>query len=232
MANNIRIECHLGAAATNSANKDVGNVAEMKKPLIIIAVVAAFVGVPTTLAQLSLNTVSANIGTIRTLSPDASFSQNHQYALYTELQIGGNFLIPSVRWSVYWGYWTDGVEETLPVMDFVTYSYSSHIVGGRFNFLPAKLLPHWPLPVGIFAGVGHHFISGKYVGGFGLDGAPGQDFTVGATTLEIGLNAEADLLGPIAVRGEVQQFISFGDGEFDRLQKNRRAYKVGLAFTF
>lgn len=202
----------------------------MKKGLITIALIANIVGVNTTLAQLSLNTVSANFGTIRTLFPD--YYQNYQYAVYPEVQIGGDFFIPSIRWITYLGYWTDGVDKPLPIADHVTYSYSSHIVGTRFNFLPAQLLHHGPLAIGVFTGLAHHFISRKYVGGSGLDGRPGQDFAGNANTLEIGFNAEVEVLGPIAVRGEVQQFVPLGSEEFDRLQKNRRAYKVGLAFTF
>lgn len=204
----------------------------MKRGLITIAVIVNLVAVNTTLAQLSLNTVSVNVGTIRTLFSDLSFYQGYQYSVYPEVQIGGNVFIPSVRWIAYWGYWTDGVEKAFPVTDHVTYSYSSHIVGARFNFFPAKLLPHWPLPIGIFTGVAHHFISGKYVSGSGFDGRPGQDLAGDATTFEIGLNAEVEVLGPIAVRVEVQQFVPLGSKEFDQLQKNRRAYKVGLALTF
>jgi|GEM_PF-1912044 len=204
----------------------------MKKELFIAVLILNIICVNTTLAQLSLNTVSASIGTIRTLFPDYSFYQNYQYSVYPEVQIGGNFLIPSLRWIACWGYWMDGVEKALPVADHVTYSYSSHIVGARFNFLPAKLLPHWPLLIGVFTGVAHHFISGKYVGGFGYDGKLGQNITDDATTIEIGLNANVQVLGPVAVRGEVQQFFPLGNEEFDQLQKNRRAYKVGLAFTF
>jgi len=51
-------------------------------------------------------------------------------------------------------------------------------------------------------------------------------------TLEIGINTEVNVLAPIAVRGEVQQFIRVGSKEFDRLQKNRRAHKVGLSYIF
>jgi len=205
----------------------------MKKIVpLIMAVIVNVVGVRTTLAQLNLNAVSANVGTIRTLFPDYSFYQDYQYAVYPEVQIAGNFFIPSVQWIAYWGYWSDGVDKALPVADYDTYSYSSHIVGVRLTFLPAKLLPHWPLPVGVFSGFAHHFISRRYVGGFGYDGKHGQDFADDANTVEIGLNAEVDVLGPIAIRGEVQQFIPLGNDYFSQMQKNRRAYKVGLAFRF
>ena len=84
----------------------------------------------------------------------------------------------------------------------------------------------------MFSGFAHHFISGGYVGGFGYDGEHGQDFADDANTVEIGLNAEEDILGPIAIRGEAQQFIPLGNDYLAQMQKNRRAYKVGLAFRF
>jgi hypothetical protein len=204
----------------------------MKKPLIIINVIISVIVVRTTTAQIHLNTVSANIGSIRTLFPDYSFYHDFQYSIYPEFQIGGDFLTPSIRWVTYWGFWADGIENALPVADFVTYSYSSHIVGARFNFLLENFLPHVPLPIGIFTGVAHHFISVRYVGGFGFDGKAGHDYSDGVTTFEIGVNGEVDVFDQIAIRAEVQQFVPLGSKEFDRAQKNRRAYKVGLAFTF
>jgi hypothetical protein len=204
----------------------------MKQGLIVIAVLGNLVSVSTTLAQLSLNSASVNVGTIRTLFPNDSRYTDFQYAFYPEVQVDGDFLASFVGWTVYWGYWSDGLENALPVADMVSYSYSSHIVGARFSFLPAKLLDHWPLPIGIFAGTAHHFIAARYIGGFGLDGNPGHEFTADATTVELGLNAEVQVLGPIGIRGEIQQFIPLRSDYFDRLQKNRRVYKLGLAFTF
>jgi hypothetical protein len=204
----------------------------MSKRLIIIGVVTGiFVARPMT-AQIHLSTVSANIGSIRTLFSDHPFYRDFQYALYPEFQIGGDFLTPSIQWVTYWGFWKDGVANALPVADFVTHSFSSHIVGARFNLLLANVLPHWPQPLGVFTGVAHHFISGTYIGGVGLDGKPGRDYSDGVTTLEIGVNAKVDLFGPIAIRAEAQQFVPLGTKEFDRAQKNRRAFKVGLALTF
>ncbi len=203
----------------------------MNRRLIIISVIAGVVAVRPMTAQIHLNMVSANVGSIRTLFPDHSFYHDFQYSFYPEFQIGGDFLTPSIQWVTYWGFWKDGVEKALPVADFVTYSFSSHIIGARFNLLLAHVLPHWPLPLGVFAGVAHHFISGTYIGGFGLDGMPGRDYSDGVTTLELGLNAKADLFEPIAIRAEVQQFVPLGTKEFDRAQKNRRAYKIGLSLT-
>jgi hypothetical protein len=185
-----------------------------------------------TLGQVSLNTVSANIGAIRTFLPAHSPFQAYQYSVYPEIQAGGEFFTPSVVWSTYWGYWTDGVARAFPIADYVTYSHASHIVGARFQFSPARILPHWPIPIGIFTGVAHHFITATYIGGFAYDGRPGHDFTADATTLEFGLNIEVEVFGPIIIRGEAQQYVGLGSKDFDRLQKDRRSYKVGFALLF
>ena len=180
------------------------------------------------LAQLSFNTFSANIGAIRTTFPDDSRYSKYQYAIYPEFQVGGDFVVSYFRWTIYWGFWNDGITQALPVADMVTYSNQSHITGFRFTFLPSQIAPEWPLPVGVFGGIAHHFMSATYVGGLGLDGKPGQDFTQGSSTFELGLNAHLSILGPIKIGGEVHQYFPLSDEYLDRTQKNRRAYKVGL----
>lgn len=111
----------------------------------------------------------------------------------------------------------------------VTYSGQTHIVGARFAFLPAKVAPHWPLPIGVFLGIARHYTSVRYIGGFGIDGNPGHDFTRSLNTFELGLNADFTIIGPIDIRGEIHQFFPLGERSIDRAQKGRRAYKVGLA---
>ena len=204
---------------------------EMRKVYVATGVILSLLAVRSAPAQLSLNRVSANIGIIRTLFPDGTPGKGHQYAVYPELQIGGRFFLPAVRWTAYWGYWTDGVEQVVPVADAVTYSSTSHIVGVRIALLPAEMLPHWPLPVGVFTGVGYHFIARKYIGGTGVDGRPGRNITGHATTVDLGVNVEFQIFGPVGIRGEIQQFIPPGSGDFDRSQINRRAFKVGISFA-
>jgi hypothetical protein len=198
----------------------------MKMGLFAIVMIA--IAVNMTLAQLHMNTGSAPVGTDRTLFPGGSFYQEFQHPLYPEVQIGGDVVVPSLRWIASWGYWSDGVERALPVADLVTYSSHRHIIGFHVNFLPAMLLPHLPFSIGVFTGVSYHFIAGRYESSF--DGRTGQDFTENVTTLEIGLNVNVQLVGPMAFHGEVLQFIPLGSEVFDRLQKNRRAFAVGVAF--
>lgn len=204
----------------------------MKKTLIITVLILNFVAVTRTLAQLSLGNFSANVGTIRTTVSDHAPFSGYRYALYPELQLGGDLFTSYLRWTIYWGYWSDGITQPFPVMDMVTYSGQTQIGGVRFTFLPAEVAPHWPLPVGIFAGVARHFTAVTYVGGFGIDGKPGHDFAQTANTFEFGLNADFSLFGPFNVRAEIHQLFPLGNQYIDNLQKGRRAYKVGLAFTF
>jgi hypothetical protein len=194
----------------------------MKRWFIIVGVIINLVGVSTLTAQLNLNNISANIGVINTLYSDL--------VIYPEVQIGGNVIIPSIRWTIYWGYWIEGINKPIIGSDYVTYSYNSHILGTRFTLMLSKLSDNLDLPFGIFIGASHHFISVKYIGGAGIDGKPGHDATIGTTTLEVGLNAEVQAFGPVYFRGEIQQFIPIGNDYYDRLQKNRRTYKIGLAY--
>ena len=200
---------------------------------IVAVLVSVLLGLGSTaFGQFNVNAVSANVGTIRTMWPDQSLFENYQYTLYYELQIGGQFFAPSLKWVAYWGHWDDGIAGALPVADMATHSYSSHVVGLRFSVHPAKLLAHWPLPIGVFAGASHEFLSKRYVGGHDYYGRPGNDYAEDVTTLEIGLNVEVEILSPLAIRGEIRQLFPLGDREVDQRQKGRRAFTIGVAAIF
>jgi hypothetical protein len=196
----------------------------MRTRITLSTIVLSLLCSAITLGQLSVNNVSANLGTIRTLVGDDDSYSEYRSAFYPELQIGGSFFTRAAGWTIYWCYWTDGIERALPVADMITYSFTSHIVGTRLTFFPAQTSEHWALPVGIFAGVSHHFIAGRNVGGSGIIGKPGEDFTRTSNTVEIGLNIRFPIVSPLSIRGEVQQFVRIDNDDFDRRQKNRRAY--------
>ncbi len=206
----------------------------MKKSCIAAAIILNFFAISTAFAQFNMNTVSVNIGTIRTLFPDYSESEyeDYQRAFYPELQIGGGFFHRAVQWALYWGYWSDGLDKPFDWADYVSYSYSSHIVGLRFNVLPAYFLIQEPLPLGVFAGIGQHFINVEWLGGYNFAGEGGKDFTENSATLEIGVNGEIMLLDPIGIRVEAQQFIPFASDGLDQFQKKRRVYKIGVVYKF
>jgi len=188
-----------------------------------------FLRVPST-AQVNVGSLSAKIGTIKTFFFDASTYKNYQYAVYPEIQIDGRFFADYLTWDAYWGYWNDGLEETFFV-DSWTYSYSSHIVGARLSFSPQQAADHWLIPLDLFAGLAHHFIRARYVGGYDWYGKTGSDFAEGSSTAEIGLRAHINVVGPLAVVGEAQQFFPLGNSYFDQLQKGRRAYKIGVSLS-
>jgi hypothetical protein len=182
-------------------------------------------------AQTNLNNVSINAGIIEKLFYNNPFEKCFQYTFYQELQCGGDLMIPFIYWTVYWGYWNDGVNEVLPIMDAVTYSFSSHVVGGRFTLIPAKLLDRWRVPIGFFAGIGNHFISRRYVGGLGYDGSPGQNLRFNVLTLDVGVNIEVKLFGPFCVQSDIQQLVPLRSDDYDRLRGNRWVFKLGLVLT-
>jgi hypothetical protein len=190
---------------------------------------AVFIFSPIAFAQPDLSVASANIGAIRT--PDFPFpgGDNH-YAIYPELTLGGNIVPKGLRWFVHWGYWSDGV--TGPTgADQVAYSYSGHIIGGCIEIIPADLLRHWPLPIGVVAGVAHQIVQRKYVGGFGLDGSGGRDASETATAFEIGLTLHVRLAGPLSAAAETRRFLPLGSRDIDGLRLNQTAYTVGLAIN-
>jgi hypothetical protein len=185
--------------------------------LIVIFVNTLFIYLAS--AQLSLDTYSANLGMIRT-----TYSSYPKYVFYPELQLGGNLFTSSFRWSGYWGYWTDGIDQPFSAPDMVTYSRQIHILGIRVAFFPARGI------IGIFGGVARHLTSVHYVGGFGFDGRPGHDFDESVSTIEIGINADLPLFGPFNIRGEIHQFFPVGERSNDREQQGRIAYTIGLEY--
>lgn len=207
----------------------------MKTKSILQGMILIMVLANSSLAQINFNSVSVNVGQINTLFPDVELYSNHQHAFYSELEVDAEIAVTYIRGGVYWGYWNDGLDH-LSVRDAVYYSFKSHIVGTRFTFLPNKLFNNWLLPFGIFAGAAHHFVSASCVGGFDFIGNTCssdlyEDYTRNINTLEVGLSSEIHILGPLKIQGKVNQFFPLGDNEFDRRQKNRRAYKVGLVLS-
>jgi len=205
---------------------------KMKFRILFLSFIVNALFINVSFAQLGFDNVSANLGTIRTTYSESSPYSDYQYSLYPEFQAGGRFFTSFFRWAAYWGYWTDGIDHALPVADMVTYSSKSHIVGFRLAFFPADMAPEWTLPIGIFAGIAHHFVSIHYIGGFGIDGKPGHDFSEYLNTFELGLNTDFSIIGPLGMRAEIHQFFPTAGKQIDKAQKGRRAYKVGLALQF
>lgn len=200
------------------------------KTLRTLLTIVLIMSASKSVAQLKLNTLSVNVGTIRTFFPDGFIYSKYQYAFYPEFQAGGDFFTSYFQWTAYLGFWDDGIDQVLPVADMVTYSYKTRVVGIRINFLPDNIARNSLLPTGVFAGIAHHFISVDYVDGYGYDGKPGQSHNLNSNTFEFGINADYHLVGFMYIRGEVHQYFPLGNEYIDTMQKNRRSYKVGIAF--
>ena len=155
---------------------------------VLFGIILNSVFICLTLAQFSIDSYSIGIGRIRTDYSESSLYSDYQYAFYPELQLGGNMFAPPFTWTVYWGYWTDGITQAFHVSDMVTYSNHTHIIGVRIGALSSG-----PLRIGVFGGIAHHFIFMRYIGGSGIAGDRGYDHSQSMNTLEVGLNASFPL---------------------------------------
>lgn len=203
----------------------------MKKTFAFLSMLILTIFVSSELfAQFNVSTLSAQFGMIRNLQESPTPPGSGKYSFYPEIQVGGQFFVPYLRWRVYFGAWDDGVTRAVQLPDFITYSYSSQIVGGRLTFLPKAAFKKWPIPLDVSAGLSHHFVNADYVGGFGVDGLPGKDFREGSTTAEFGIGSGVRVGKRFRVRGEVTQFLPLGNSGLNALDENRMAFKIGLIF--
>jgi hypothetical protein len=199
---------------------------------ILILLFAA--GPGTVCAQIGLNYVSANAGVMRILRESLYAVGEDRYVFYPEIQCGGDFFLSYVRWTGYWGYADEGHTMIPPPEYSPAHVFRTHSIGVRFSFLPKNLLPHWPIPVGLFVGLSRQFISmsGKYPDFMTSQGPIEQFVPHDVTAFEAGVNLEVRVIGPVAVRLEGHQLIPLGSTESDRMNKNRRGFTGGLAWTF
>lgn len=179
-------------------------------------------------AQTNINAVSFSFGTVRTFLDSYMNSGVNQYARYHEIEAGGNVVTRSFGWGAYFGYWSDGIDTPLPIRDYITYSYSSRIVGIRIAFFPVIWGNEFPLTAGVVAGLSRHFISGRFVGGGDYFGNPGVDFTRRSDIAEAGITVRVPVLSRLSLRGDIHQLIPLVDDDFPGDQKGRRAYTLGL----
>jgi len=193
----------------------------MKRTIQLYFIISTFSFVSPTIAQFNLNAVSFQVGVIGGIAtPD--------HVLYPKAQVGGFLGRPFIQWSLYWGYWDDGVDQVTSV-DYITYSYSGHIVGTKIYFFPTEVADHWPVPIAFSGGIAHHFIHRTYVGGEDFVGTRGSEGAESSNTVEAGLGIYFKLTELIELRGEAHQFFRLGNGPVDEGQTDRRAYSVGFA---
>jgi hypothetical protein len=207
---------------------------------IAVAALATVICVSAAPGQVDVSTISARIGTIRTLWRDNTTYEAYLWTVYPELEIGGRLFMRYLSWGASWGYWSDGIDKVLPVVDMATYSQASHILGLRIGFHPQLADEHWPIPLVVFGGLSHHMIKTRYIGGgdFPIKTTYAGEFkpyTINddhSTTIHLGLGVTIPMVGIFSLDAEAQQFIPFGSSESEQTQKNRRAFKIGLQARF
>lgn len=134
-------------------------------------------------------------------------SNQPRYAFYPEIQLLTDFFAISeakvtVGGSIYWGYWTDGVDELSSCADCFTYSYSSHIIGTRI----VMALDAFPLPITTFVGISRHFIRADYIGGYDFLGNTGRDFRDALNSVEVGIRVQIPISQSLHIGGNYQHY--------------------------
>jgi hypothetical protein len=158
-------------------------------------------------------------------------SNQPQYSFYPEIQLLNDFFALSeakvtVGGSLYWGYWTDGVDELSSCKDCFTFSYSSHIIGARVM----AALDAFPIPIAGFAGISRHFIRADYIGGYDYPGNPGSDFQDALNAFEAGIRVQVPMSQRLHIGGNYRQYTPFvkKNSRYD----SRAALGIGLTYMF
>lgn len=174
-------------------------------------------------AQVNLDHVSVRAGIIN----DPWFPSESRF--FPEVEAGGRFILPYFNWGLSWGYWSQGITQTLPFTDNPTYSQEAHILAARVAFNPQALDNHFPIPIDLFGGVAVHLSRTTYIGGTDMSGNRGESSSSQSTTGIIGLRLTFSVISPFSLDGEVLQFIPFSNS--DSIQKGRREPKLGIMAT-
>lgn len=178
-------------------------------------------------SQIDLRTATARAGVIE--NPWNQTIANTQFRFYPEVQLRGQFLLSYLNWGVSWGYWSDGIDRVLPIMDAITYSYKAHIVSFQIAFEPSHLDSHFLIPLDVIAGVAEHLTSITYVGGSDQIDRRGEDRTIQSTTGIFGIRLAIPLGSRFGIEADALQFVPFTQD--DQRQSGRREYLAGITIT-
>lgn len=159
------------------------------------------------------------------------FSQNSSFPYY-ELGFGKFLYKDKLALSIYYAFWKDDVNENIGV-DGPTYSYGSRIVGMRGVFLIKSVLPHFLLPIQIYAGMNYHFLKVRYVGGSDMFGTAFKSYGRQKTMFEYGLSLPITIYKNFGAVLEYQKYLSFGSSPTEFVNyNNKEILKAGLALGF
>lgn len=152
-----------------------------------------------------------------------------KFAIYPEVQLSNDFYDRhdlTFGASVYWGYWDDGVNKLSSCSHCWTYSYSSHIVGARFEMKLKKFL----IPLRLFFGISRHFIQANYFGGAGYAGGKGYDFAKRINAAEVGIRTRFLIKNRYSLTGNLQFYFPLDDRWYGRSRTYRVAFGLGLVY--
>jgi hypothetical protein len=148
-------------------------------------------------------------------------------SLYFAFQSGGDFFDPGFNWSTNFSYWEQNIEPVMTssfIDGHIPDSRSSYIIGGRLSIDLAKTLPHWILPIVLFSGISHHFISYKY----NSENIPaGYNLKIknDLNSFDFGFNSYIKISGHFRIFGQMECFSFFND-----LNQGGTAYMIGLTY--
>jgi len=179
-------------------------------PLIVITA--------NSLAQFSINSFAIGVGSMRGV-------ENYKQVFHPEIAIGGQAVSTYLQWAIFWGYWDDDINE-VNVRDKAVYSTYGHIIGGRIEFEPAKVLRDWIIPIVVTTGFSHHFILKKYIGGGDYDGDTKYRGPDALNSVELGLRIYSNIFHFLQIRAEARHLFLFGK------ELDRSLYIGGLAVIF
>jgi len=169
-------------------------------------------------AQLTLNSVGFRLGTIEALSTD-------KIVFYPEIQTGGQCFLQYLEWTAFIAYWDDAATPAY-LSEHAFYSTKGSIMGGRIAFDPSKADEHWVLPIDLFVGFAHQFISPTYADGPSEPTGSEYMGPTGINSFEIGISAYASIFDTIELSAQIQQLFAISE------VSKRLSYSVGFNYVF
>jgi hypothetical protein len=87
-------------------------------------------------SQVDISSVTIRMGVINMYRPAQQAFGDRNWFLYPEVEVGGQFLTPSLAWGLSWTYWTNIVDNTNPAKSWGPFAYETHTLAMRFSFRP------------------------------------------------------------------------------------------------
>jgi len=170
------------------------------------------------------------MGTIRTYTPDFNITNNHEYAIYPEIQISSILLSSPFYWHLYLGYWDDQVKNQLAVADLITYSTKSKILGVRFALQLSDFERDPWLNVGYFVGLSKHYLNNKYIGGADYAGNRGTNHSTAYGGYEVGISLNKQIRDVNGILVEFNRYYTFRELG-GQILEGRNSFKCGIYYT-